>query len=204
MEDLSLHILDIAENSINAGATKIVVRIAEDAGKDSFSLSVEDNGRGMHGEVLLKADDPFFTYGKNTENPKKRFGLGIPLLKQAALECGGQFRLDSEPGKGTTLFASFRRSHIDRKPMGDIGTTMLSMMCGHPEIRYVLFYDVSGNPRAGSGYHYGFDSAALKEALGDVPANLPEILIMVRDSINLAFATGKDQTTMPVKSHNRI
>ncbi len=203
MEDLSLHILDIAENSINAGATKIVIRIAEDHGKDNCSLSVEDDGRGMDKETLLKSEDPFFTCGDNRKK-KKRFGLGIPLLKQAATECGGEFRLDSEPGRGTTLFASFRCSHIDRKPLGDIGATMLSMMCGHPEIRYVLFYDISSASGNGGGFHYGFDSDALKEALGDTPVNLPEILIMVRDSINRAVAAGREQAKMTLKSHNKV
>ncbi len=209
MEDLSLHILDIAENSINAGATKIVIRIAEDPGSDNYSLSVEDNGHGMDGGVLLKAEDPFFTYDgdKNkskSKKQKKRFGLGIPLLKQAATECGGEFRLDSEPGKGTTLFASFRFGHIDRKPLGNIGATMLSMMCGHPEIRYVLFYDINGGPASGSSFHYGFDSDALKEALGETPVNLPEILLMVRDAINTAVMEGRDQTKTAIKSHNRV
>ena len=201
MEDLSLHILDIAENSINAGATKIIIRIVEDPGQDNCSLSVEDDGRGMDKEVLLKAEDPFFTHGNNR---KKRFGLGIPLLKQAVTECGGEFRLDSEPGRGTTLFASFRCSHIDRKPLGDIGATMLSMMCGHPELRYVLFYDIFSDSRNGGGFHYGFDSDALKEALGETPVNLPEILIMVRDSINRAVAAGRDRAKMTLKSHNKV
>ncbi len=203
MEDLSLHILDIAENSINAGANRIVIRIEEDPGRDIYSLSVEDNGRGMDGEVLTMAEDPFFTSWEGRRNGK-RFGLGIPLLKQTALECGGEFRLDSEPGRGTTLFASFRHSHVDRKPLGDLGATMLSMMCGHPEIRYVLFYDAIGSGATGGGFHYGFDSGALVEELGDTPVNLPEILLMVKDSINDAISQGRQQAKITAKSHNRF
>ncbi len=172
MEDLSLHILDIAENSINAGAKKIVIRIVEDLEGDVYSISVEDDGAGIGAEILRKVEDPFFT-----SSPKKRFGLGIPLLKQAALECDGQFHIDSSPGEGTTLFASFKRSHIDRKPLGDLGSTMLALICGHPEIRYVLFYEKGD-------FRYGFDTDALKESLGDVPVNLPQVLVPVRDSIN--------------------
>ncbi len=203
MEDLSLHILDIAENSINAGATRIVIRIEEDLARDIYSLSVEDNGRGMDGEVLPRAEDPFFTSWEDRKNGK-RFGLGIPLLKQAALECGGEFRLDSEPGRGTTLLASFRHSHVDRKPLGDLGATMLSLMCGHPEIRYVLFYDVINSGETGGGFHCGFDSGALVEELGDTPVNLPEILLLVKDSINRAIAQGRQQAKITAKSHNRI
>ena len=198
MEDLSLQLLDIAENSINAGATKIVIRITEDPEKDIYSIMVEDNGPGMKAEVLLKAEDPFFTSKQD-----KRFGLGVPLLKQAALECGGEFRLESEPGSGTSLFASFRYSHIDRKPLGDIGSTMLSLICGHPEIRYVLFYELNGGPGNKGGVHYGFDSGALKEALGATPVNLPEILLIVRDSINLAVTPIKDQKKIAAKGHNK-
>ncbi|MDA8170177.1 MAG: ATP-binding protein [Nitrospiraceae bacterium] len=172
MEDLSLHILDIAENSINAGATKIVIRIKEDSAADRLSLSVEDNGSGMNAETLMMVDNPFFTSKKG-----KRWGLGIPLLKQAACETGGDFNIRSEPGKGTVLQASFKRSHIDRKPLGDIGQTMLALISGHPEIHYVLFYEKDH-------YYYGFDTETLKEALEGVPVNLPSVLALVKESIN--------------------
>ncbi|MDA8171220.1 MAG: ATP-binding protein [Nitrospiraceae bacterium] len=172
MKDLSLHILDIAENSINAGAKKIVLRIVEDPVKDLYSISVEDDGPGIGVDILHRVEDPFFT-----TNRKKKFGLGIPLLKQAALDCGGHFNITSNPGAGTTLFASFKLSHIDLKPLGDIGSTMLALICGHPEIRYVLFYEKGD-------FYYGFDTDELKEALGEAPVNLPEVLMSIRNSIN--------------------
>ena len=172
MKDLSLHILDIAENSAYAGAKKIVIRIVEDLEKDEYSISVEDDGRGMDEKTLLKAEDPFFT-----SNGKKKFGLGIPLLKQAALECDGQFRIRSRPGKGAVIFASFRRSHIDRKPLGDLGATMLTLICGHPQARYVLFYEKGG-------FRYGFDTDALTESLEGMTVNVPAVLMSIRDTIN--------------------
>ena len=172
MKDLSLHILDIAENSINAGAKRIVIRIVEDSEKDVYSVSVEDDGPGMDEKTLARADDPFFT-----SNRKKRFGLGIPLLKQAALECDGRFQIRSAPGEGTTIFASFRRSHIDRKPLGDIGSTMLALICGHPHARYILFYEKDS-------FRYGFDTDALTESLEGMSVNIPEVLMSIRSSIN--------------------
>lgn len=175
--------MDIAENSINAGAKKIVIRIVEDPGQDIYSLSVEDDGPGIDGDILHKVEDPFFTTSR-----KKRFGLGIPLLKQAAIECGGRFNIASVPGKGTTLFASFKLSHIDLKPLGDLGSTMLALIGGHPEIRYVLFYEKDG-------FYYGFDTEELKESLEGVPVNLPEVLMSIRASIN--EATGGPSAAKP-------
>ncbi|MDA8387777.1 MAG: ATP-binding protein [Nitrospiraceae bacterium] len=181
MRDLSLHILDIAENSITAGAKKIVIRIAEDEEKDVYSISVEDDGPGMDDKMRSKVEDPFFT-----TNGKKKFGLGLPLLKQAALECDGQFNVRSGTGEGTTIFASFKRSHIDRKPLGDIGSTMLALICGHPQTRYILFYEKDG-------FRYGFDTDALTESLEGMPVNIPEVLMSIRNSINESVG-GRDRS----------
>lgn len=176
MEDLSLHILDIAENSMDAGASLIEIGVVEDTAADLFTLRVKDNGRGMDEEMIEKAMDPFFT--TKTVRTKK-FGLGIPLLAQAAGECEGRFLIDSGPGKGTVITAEFRNSHIDRKPLGDLGATMMVLISGHPEMDFRLTYQKDGA-------FYAFDTAEFKKELEGVPINLPDVLRLIKDDINEA------------------
>ena len=133
MQDLSLHILDIVENSINAGSSRIEVRIVADEKADLLKLLIADDGRGMNEEELEKAQDPFYS-----SRPGKRIGLGIPLLAQAAREGGGELSMQSTAGGGTVLKASFTMSHPDRKPMGDIAGTMRMLQVTHPEIEFVF------------------------------------------------------------------
>jgi len=129
MEDLSLHILDIVENSIAASASRVSISIVEDTAGDRLSLEIADNGKGMDAETRQKALDPFFT-----TRTTRHVGLGLPLLAQAAQESGGNFELDSHPGRGTTVRACFRLSHPDLKPLGDIAETLQTILVGRPEL----------------------------------------------------------------------
>ena len=132
MEDLSLHILDIAENSIAAAAKRIEIIINEDRDKDLLTIEIKDDGKGMDQKTMKKALDPFFTTRKT-----RRVGLGLSFLAQAAEESGGKMELKSLPNEGTTTKATFRLSHPDCKPMGDINETMRMLVVGHPEINFV-------------------------------------------------------------------
>jgi signal transduction histidine kinase len=132
MEDLSLHILDIAENSITASAKMIGIRIIEDHAKDLLTIEIMDDGKGMDKHSLQKALDPFFT-----TRTTRKVGLGLSLLAQATRESDGKIELSSEPGKGTTVKAVFRLSHLDRKPIGDINETIRTLVAGHPEIDFI-------------------------------------------------------------------
>ena len=132
MEDLSLHILDIAENSITASAKMIGIRIIEDHAKDLLTIEIMDDGKGMDEQSLQKAIDPFFT-----TRTTRKVGLGLSLLAQATRESDGKIELSSEPGKGTTVKAVFRLSHLDRKPIGDINETIRTLVAGHPEIDFI-------------------------------------------------------------------
>lgn len=132
MEDLSLHILDIAENSINAMANRIEIRIVEDRANDLVSVEIKDDGIGMDEQTLKKALDPFFT-----TRTTRRVGLGLSLLAQAAKDSEGTFELSSSPGRGTTVNATFRLSHPDCKPMGDIDQTMQVLVVSHPGIDFL-------------------------------------------------------------------
>ncbi|MFN3480429.1 MAG: ATP-binding protein [Thermodesulfovibrionales bacterium] len=170
MEDLSLHILDIAENSLAAGANRIEIYIRES--DDQLVLEVRDNGSGMDEELLKMVSDPFFT----TKTVRK-VGLGIPLLKQAAEECGGELTIHSEKGKGTIITAKFRRSHIDLKPMGDIGATIMVLIAGNPDIDIVLEYNKEGKI-------YRFNTEELRADLEGMPINLPALLGIIKEEIN--------------------
>jgi anti-sigma regulatory factor (Ser/Thr protein kinase) len=129
MEDLSLHILDIVENSVAAAADRIEILLVEDTRNDRLSLEIRDNGRGMDEETRNQALDPFYT-----TRTTRRVGLGLPLLSQAAREAGGTFELESEPGRGTLVKAVFQLSHPDRKPLGDLAATLETILSGRPDL----------------------------------------------------------------------
>jgi len=131
MRDISLHVMDIAENSVKAGATRVTVRVKEDRKADVLVVEIEDDGEGMDGHTVAQALDPFFTTAAG-----KRFGLGLPLFCQAAREAGGNMRIDSTPGMGTRISAFFKLSHPDRKPLGDMEKTMRLLGCAHPDVDF--------------------------------------------------------------------
>jgi len=146
MEDLSLHILDIMENSVAASASRIEITIAEDTLGDLLSLEISDNGKGMDAEARSKALDPFFT-----TRTTRRVGLGLPLLAQAARQSGGTFELISEPGRGTTVKAAFQLSHPDMKPLGDIAETLRTILVSRPELDLRFRYTQDSKLIAGFG-----------------------------------------------------
>jgi signal transduction histidine kinase len=128
MKDLSLHILDIAENSIKSGAKKVSIKLI--VSEEILTLVIKDDGKGMDEETKKKALSPFFSTKKTS-----KFGLGLPLLKQACEATGGQLILESELGKGTTVTAVFNKNHIDMKPIGDIRATLIALQAAQPDIQ---------------------------------------------------------------------
>jgi signal transduction histidine kinase len=139
LEDLSQHVLDIAENSVAAGATAVTVEITEDERGNVLSMIVEDNGKGMSPEFLEKVTDPF-----TTTRTTRRVGMGLPFLKQSAELCGGKFALASTLGKGTRTEAVFGYDSIDRPPLGDVPATMMTLFMGHPEINWSYIHRIHG------------------------------------------------------------
>lgn len=141
MEDLSLHILDVVENSIEANASKIEIKIVEREKKDLLEIEIKDNGRGMNKETVNKVLDPFYT-----TRTTRRVGMGLSLLAQAARESNGDFEINSKVGRGTEVKATFQYSHIDRKPIGDMKNTLITLMVSHPEINFIYEHqDEDGN-----------------------------------------------------------
>ncbi len=157
MRDLSLHILDIVQNSLKANATEIRVHIGEKDDNKSLALEINDNGNGMESDFVTRVDDPF-----TTTRTTRKIGLGIPLLKASALKCEGKFEIYSKKNIGTKVFATFSINHIDRLPIGDIGSTMITLITANPEIQFVLLLE-SRNGR------FELDTEEIKRTLnGDV------------------------------------
>lgn len=172
MEDLSLHILDIAENSIDAGANRIEITVEENVKNDLLIMEIRDNGRGMDNATIRAVTDPFFT----TKTVRK-VGLGLPFLKQAAEECEGSFSIVSEKGKGTTVSVSFRNSHLDRKPLGDVAASIMVLIAGNPGVDVLFTYKKDD-------YVYRMDTREIRAELEEVPINSPEVLKLIREDID--------------------
>ncbi|MCP5105869.1 MAG: ATP-binding protein [bacterium] len=173
MEDLSLHILDISENSIAAGASEIKISINEDTKANTLLLEIKDNGGGLDEEMREKVLDPFYTSKED-----KPVGLGLPFLAQAAREAEGGLDIQSEKGKGTLVSARFLHDHIDRKPMGNILETLMTLITAKgTEID--IIYEHRKN-----GAAFSFDTREVKGELQDVPITNPEVLHFLRETIS--------------------
>jgi signal transduction histidine kinase len=171
MQDLSLHILDVAENGVRAGAGLITIAIREDTAADNMSLTIEDNGKGMPPELFAHALDPFVT----TKTTRK-VGLGLSLLQQAAQAADGDLELESTLGKGTKVHAVMRLSHIDRKPLGDIAETMVTLIQGNAHVDFLYEHQKDGK-------EYRLDTRELRMALGECPLTHPDVLGLIRANI---------------------
>ena len=133
MEDLSLHVMDVVENSITGGATAVLVRVDRNSEAGLLTITIRDDGTGMTATESRHAIDPFYTTKQG-----KRIGLGLPLLRQAAAEAGGAMDVTSTPGDGTVVRAEFRLDHPDRKPLGDMEGTIDLLRRYHPEVAFTL------------------------------------------------------------------
>ena len=172
MQDLSLHILDIAENSITAGASRISVKISESRKVNLLTLEVSDNGRGMDEDMLRHAEDPFYT-----TRTTRKVGLGIPLLSQSTKDCSGEMKIETEKGRGSKITASFQYDHIDRKPLGDITATIIVLIAGNPHIDFIFQLIREEEELL-------VDTAELKNDLGNVPLNSPDVIRIIKETIN--------------------
>jgi hypothetical protein len=169
MEDLSLHILDIVENSTKAGANLVQINIEQDTNKDLLQIVIRDNGRGMDPEMTKKATDPFAT-----TRTTRRVGLGLSMLEQASLEAGGGLTVISNKGIGTEVRATFQASHIDRKPFGDMGSSMISLIIGNPDVDFIYESDFDGEKTS-------MDTRAIKAELdGSTSISDPAVLKLLR------------------------
>ncbi len=155
MREIALHVLDIAENGITAGSDLIQILIDENRIENLLKVVIKDYGKGISSEMLRTVTDPFVT-----SRTTRRVGLGLSLLKEAAKRCGGDFSIESEPGKGTVVTATFRYDHIDRAPIGDIAGTIIMLIAGNPDIDFVYDHVIDGN-------RFTIDTRELKEEFDD-------------------------------------
>jgi anti-sigma regulatory factor (Ser/Thr protein kinase) len=167
VEELALHILDLVTNSIEAGASWVIIGVDEDIKADRLVITVEDNGRGMEKDLVQRVTDPFVT-----TRTTRKVGLGLPLLEAAATASGGGMTIDSEKGRGTRVTATFQRSHIDRAPLGNLARTVAVVVAGNPGVRLTYRHSVDGR-------HFTLDTADLQERLGDVPVTNPTVLTWI-------------------------
>lgn len=164
MRDLSLHLLDIIQNSLKAGASRIEIRIDADQKRDRLSVDVIDNGCGMSEDLLSRVTDPF-----TTSRTTRSVGLGVPLFREAATITGGSFEIDSTLGTGTRLRAEFVISSIDRLPIGDLADTFVGLVLSDPARTYVIAFS-AGEER------FELDLDEVRQVLIDVPLNDPHVL----------------------------
>lgn len=175
MRDLSMHVLDIVQNSIKAGATLVTVSFDVDE-TSVLTFSVRDNGCGMSPAFLERVTDPF-----TTTRTTRKVGLGIPMLKQSAEMCGGTFGIESEQGKGTFIHASFDLKNIDCIPMGDICDSLLTLVLLNPDHPEFVYRAVSPAREA------LFDTREVRQALSGVPLNEPAVTAWMKESIEEEF-----------------
>ena len=172
MNELSLHILDITENSVSAEATLIFIRITENVVADDYKIEITDNGKGIPPDMLDKVTDAFVT-----SRTTRKVGLGLPLFKQNAEQTGGSFNIKSVVGKGTTTTAVFKLENIDRPPLGDMAGVMAILAGSNPEIDFVYTHTVNEQS-------YAFDTREIKLILEDVPLSNPEVRRYIKEMID--------------------
>ena len=172
MVEISLHILDIVQNSIKAKASLVEIDITEDGGANLLTVIIKDNGCGMDKDFLKDVTNPF-----RTTRTTRKVGLGLSLFKSAAELTGGKFCITSEVGKGTVVRAEFVYDSIDRQPLGDMASTMSIIIGGAPDIDFIYRHNYCGNK-------FTFDTMSIRQVLGpEVPLSEADILNWIEDSI---------------------
>jgi len=172
MTELSLNVLDVANNSIRAGANLIEISVQIQREQNLLAITIADNGSGMTQEQLQVVEDPFFT-----TRTTRKIGLGVPFFKMAALNTGGTFHIESTLGIGTTVTASFQLSHIDRMPLGDMNSTIHTLITLNTQIDFVYTYLFDDN-------HFTLDTRQFREILNDVPLNSPDVSEYIKEYLS--------------------
>ena len=171
MKELSLNILDIAENSVKAGADTVRITLTET--DNLLTIRIEDNGCGMKKDFLESVTDPF-----TTTRTTRKVGLGIPLFKLAAEQTDGSFLIESRhvddhpDDHGTVTQASFHTDHLDFTPLGDVASTLTVLIQGSPGIHWIYSHTTPSG-------EVSLDTDELKAVLGDVPLNNAEVIAWI-------------------------
>jgi anti-sigma regulatory factor (Ser/Thr protein kinase) len=188
LRELALHIMDLAENGLNAGATLIELSVDEDRLANLLTITIRDNGRGIPEKLVNDALSPFFT-----TRTTRRVGLGLSLFREASRRCEGSFELRSQEGKGTEVCATFRRDHIDLAPLGDMGSTLSCLIMGNPGVDFSYSHRVDDRT-------FHLDTRHLKAELEGVEINEPEVVQYINTLINESLSelgAGRFETPGP-------
>ena len=169
MRELSLNILDIAQNSISAAASLIEIEVLEDTAKHELVIGIYDNGRGMTPEQVQNVQDPFFT-----TRTTRKVGMGIPLFKLAAEQTGGSLEITSEVGVGTKVRTVFKTDSIDFTPLGDIDSTVITLITMNTDRDFIYRFGIDEK-------EFVLSTAELKEILGDVPLSEPSVTVWIKE-----------------------
>ncbi|WP_235334064.1 ATP-binding protein [Pelosinus fermentans] len=170
MRELSLHILDLVQNAIEAGANKVLLDIVEDMSEmDTLLIRVIDNGQGMDDDTCQKVIDPFVT-----SRTTRRVGLGLPLIDMSTKRCAGYLTIVSTPGSGAVVEALYKHSHWDRPPLGNIVETVKSIIIAHPELNFSYSHTVEKNV-------FSMVTQELTEILGNISLTQPDVLIWLHE-----------------------
>ncbi len=172
MREIALHILDIAQNSVTAGARNVKIEVVESRSDDKLCVTIIDDGCGMTPEFLKNVTSPF-----TTKRTTRKVGLGIPLFKAAAELAGGSFKISSEVNIGTQVKAVFGYSHIDRQPLGNMAETMLGLITSYEKVDFLYIHKVEDK-------EFELDTAELKKILGDIPFSNPEVYLWLSEYIS--------------------
>ncbi|MCQ2283607.1 MAG: ATP-binding protein [Bacteroidales bacterium] len=172
MKDLSMHIMDILQNSTRAKATEITLEVLEDSAKDTLTLIFKDNGCGMDEEMVQKVINPFFT-----TRTTRKVGLGLPLLKQNTEMTGGSMVIDSKVGVGTTVTAVFGLTHLDTPPMGDLAGTVILTVSANPDIRFLFHF------KRDEEVDYWLDTNEIYEILDGLSINDPDVIASLKEMV---------------------
>ena len=172
MRELSLNVLDIAQNSVSANASLVEIELIEDTKKNELLIGIYDNGKGMTPEQVENVRDPFFT-----TRTTRKVGMGIPLFKFAAEMTGGKLEIESEVGVGTKVRAYFKTDHLDFTPIGDMTSTIITLITMNLHMDFIYRRKLDSN-------EFTVDTRQLKEILGDVPLNEPSIVSWITQYIN--------------------
>ena len=169
MTEIALNVLDVANNSVRAGATLIHISVEADTRADRMTIVIEDNGCGMTKEQTEQVTDPFFT-----TRTTRSVGLGVPFFKYSAECTGGTFEIASHVGEGTRVCARYILSSIDRMPLGDMPGTVHTLITLNTELDFVYSYQVDGR-------RFVLDTREFRAILDGVPLDNPEVSAYIED-----------------------
>lgn len=172
MPEISLSVLDLVQNSIQAKAKLIEIAVVADQKKDRLTITIQDNGCGMTPEQTKQVLDPFYT-----TRTTRKVGLGIPFFQYAANITGGSFHIQSKPGFGTTVIADFVLSSIDRMPLGDMTSTMHTLITFNTQIDFLYTYTLDKRS-------FTLDTREFRKLLGGVPFHIPEVSVFIKEYLS--------------------